>query len=39
MPHRRAVLFIFITILIDSIGFGIIIPTSSMRSRSSSAPR
>ena len=26
MPHRRAVLFIFITILIDSIGFGIIIP-------------
>jgi DHA1 family tetracycline resistance protein-like MFS transporter len=26
MPHRHAVLFIFITILIDSIGFGIIIP-------------
>ncbi|HET9447637.1 MAG TPA: TCR/Tet family MFS transporter [Steroidobacteraceae bacterium] len=26
MPHRRAVLFIFVTILIDSIGFGIIIP-------------
>jgi DHA1 family tetracycline resistance protein-like MFS transporter len=26
MPHRRAVLFVFITILIDSIGFGIIIP-------------
>jgi MFS transporter, DHA1 family, tetracycline resistance protein len=26
MPQRHAVLFIFITILIDSIGFGIIIP-------------
>src|SRR5688572_30962880 len=26
MPHRRAILFVFITILIDSIGFGIIIP-------------
>ena len=26
MPHRHAVLFIFVTILIDSIGFGIIIP-------------
>ena len=26
MPNRRAVVFIFITILIDSIGFGIIIP-------------
>jgi DHA1 family tetracycline resistance protein-like MFS transporter len=26
MPNRRAVLFIFITILIDSIGFGIILP-------------
>ncbi len=26
MPNRRAVLFIFITILIDSIGFGIIMP-------------
>ena len=26
MPNRRAVIFIFITILIDSIGFGIIMP-------------
>jgi DHA1 family tetracycline resistance protein-like MFS transporter len=26
MPNRRAVVFIFITILIDSIGFGIILP-------------
>jgi len=26
MPNRRAILFIFITLLIDSIGFGIIMP-------------
>jgi MFS transporter, DHA1 family, tetracycline resistance protein len=27
-PHRRAVIFIFITVLIDSIGFGIILPVT-----------
>lgn len=25
-PHRRAILFIFLTVLVDSIGFGIILP-------------